>query len=105
MGQKRFDNIQRWLTKPDSYWQARRRHMRPNRLKSLPGSGFSPRAGFMLQFKSRCKPTPCLAPLVRPGRMKERPCPVDDDAMINDPGKQPVKIGTAPVRLSAGLRA
>jgi len=65
---------------------------------------FSPRAGVILQFESR--PNRLRhRPTRPPGRLHpDRPCPVDDNAMINDPGKQPVKTGTGPVRLSVRLR-
>ena len=103
-GTKRFDTIPPWLTKPDSRWQARRRHDRPNRRKRSPGTDFFTACRCHPPVREPVQPAP-HRPTRPPGRLlPDRPCPVDDNSMINDPGKQPVKIGTGPVRLSARLR-
>src|SRR5664279_1445514 len=89
-----------WLTKPDSLMQARRRQIGPNRRKILPESGFWPPTVSCPGLRIGPNRLYRLAPSVRPGRNASL-SPLDDDPMINDPGKHSVKVGKRAVSLRA----
>src|ERR1039458_6030574 len=89
-----------WLTKPVSLMQARRRQIDPNRRKILPESGFLATYRFMPGLRIGPNRLYRLAPSVRPGRNASL-SPLDDDPMINDPGKHSVKVGKRAVSLRA----
>ena len=102
-GTNRFDTIRTWLTKPDSLMQAFAGDRKPNRPKMLLWSGFLATFRVVPQF---------VTGTTRPGRLTRstwpsriaRSRPMDDDPMINDPGKHRVNEGQLTVSLRAGLR-